>query len=368
MRVRIWVVTLGTVASLLTAGCQPIQPPAEGEAALATPPAVEEAETMTETAEITETVGITEPAEPVAGDVMTETEEAGAGVEITASEEVTGAEEMTATEQVTGSEAVTGDQGLILPDLAAPDFVAVAGESGFTAPESIPAGWTRVVLQNDSPAPQDIVLVKLAEGRTADDVLAAVTDPEAPIPEWVELYGGTAAEPGMSSSYLVNLTPGNYVYFSFGEGETPAAAEGLIDTLTVTEADSAAEAVELPQASVAVDLLDFSFAVSDTLPAGEQLFAVTNSGQQPHHLIIFRLREGFTFADFQAFLTSEGEPEGEPPADEAGYSGELSPGVELYFAEDLTPGHYIFICFLPSPDHEGAPHFALGMVREVVVE
>jgi hypothetical protein len=46
----------------------------------------------------------------------------------------------------------------------------------------------------------------------------------------------------------------------------------------------------------------------------------------------------------------------------------MSPGVSTYITQNFEPGNYIFICHLPSPEHEMEAHFALGMIQEVIVK
>ena len=94
-------------------------------------------------------------------------------------------------------------------------FTAV--EYSFEGPESIPAGWTRLTLDNQGELAHDLLPVKLAEGKSIDDVMAAL-EGEGP-PEWATLYGQVTAEAGQRASYLTDLAPGNYVLLSFGSSE-----------------------------------------------------------------------------------------------------------------------------------------------------
>lgn len=245
-------------------------------------------------------------------------------------------------------------------------FTAV--EYSFQGPENIPAGWTRLTLDNQGEHSHDLIPVKLGEGKTVDDVMAAL-EAEGP-PEWAALYGQVTAESGQSASYLVELAPGNYVLLSFGDSEDgpPDAAQGMIHTLTVSEAESEVTEADLPRADASIELVDYSFVVDGDIEIGEQLLHVRNTGTELHELSIVRLKEGTSFADIQAMLESGSEPEGEPPFEDVGFML-LSPGVSTYVPMEFEmPGTYVLTCFIPSMEHEGAPHHELGMIQELNIQ
>jgi uncharacterized cupredoxin-like copper-binding protein len=222
-------------------------------------------------------------------------------------------------------------------------------------------------LNNQGELSHDLMPIRIEEGKTIDDVMAAL-EADGP-PEWATLYGQVTAEPGQTASYLVDLAPGNYVILSFGSSEDgpPDAAQGMINTLTVTEAENQVTEADLPEADVTIDLADYSFIVNDDLEIGEQLLHVRNTGTEMHEMFAFRLKEGTSFADFQAMLESDEESEGEPPFVDVGGTL-LSPGVSTYLTLDFAePGSYVLVCFLPSTEHEGMPHYELGMVQEITI-
>jgi uncharacterized cupredoxin-like copper-binding protein len=263
----------------------------------------------------------------------------------------------------------------------------VATEYAYDGPESLEAGWTHITLDNQGELAHDFILVKLAEGKSIEDVMTAL-EAEGP-PDWAEFYGGVSAGPSASASYYVELTPGNYVALSFGEAEDapPDAAQGMIANLTIAEASSPAGDPLLPEADASVDLVDYAFGVQGTIDKGEQLLKVSNKGTEMHEIIAFRLNEGMTMEDFMTALESEMGGEGaasaeepasdassdsappeEPPFEQIG-STFLSPGIStLVNMEFAEPGTYVFICFLPSPKNEMQPHFAMGMIEEITVQ
>ena len=113
---------------------------------------------------------------------------------------------------------------------------------------------------------------------------------------------------------------------------------------------------------IAVTAHDYAFEAPDTVPAGLVTFQLTSDGKEPHHTTVARLDEGKTMADVVALLGTHGPPPawfvtvGGPQATEGGPANAM-----LY----LTPGNYVHICFIPSPD--GVPHVAKGMIRPFTV-
>jgi hypothetical protein len=163
-------------------------------------------------------------------------------------------------------------------------------------------------------------------------------------------------------------------------------------------------------ASVTVDMLDFSFAVSGPLTAGGTM-TLANKGKEFHVAAMGKLKPGKSLADLQAIL-SQGPPGGEGGGEEttttsagrgattttargsstststAGGAGGgeeegdptdeildlvgppggfMSPGESVdVTVPNLGAGTYAFICFIPS-EGDGAPHFAKGMISQMEV-
>lgn len=255
----------------------------------------------------------------------------------------------------------------------------VATEYAYDGPETLEAGWTQMTLDNQGELAHDLILVKLGEGKTMADVMAAL-EAGAP-PDWAEFYGGTSAEAGQSASYYVETTPGNYILLSFGAAEDapPDAAQGMIAELTITETSTSIGQPALPAADANVELVDYAFNIDSSVSPSEQLLQVTNKGTELHEVIAFRLQEGMTMEDLMAGLESEmggGDPaagaegaaEEAPPFEQVGGTF-LSPGISTLVSMDFSePGTYVFICFIPSAKNDMQPHFALGMLSEVTVQ
>lgn len=113
---------------------------------------------------------------------------------------------------------------------------------------------------------------------------------------------------------------------------------------------------------VTIVATDYAFGMPDTLPPGVTTFQLANAGAEVHHAILVKLAEGKTLADFQAAGDKTPTPDwmsfpGSPAA--------IEPNDTANTTTTLTPGQYVLVCFVPSPD--GVPHIAKGMARPFIV-
>lgn len=111
-----------------------------------------------------------------------------------------------------------------------------------------------------------------------------------------------------------------------------------------------------------VTALDYDFEF-DTPEAGPVSFVMTNEGEEPHFMFIGKLLGDATLDEA---LQSE-DPVEEGLAEDIGESEVASPGGEAVLTvEDLEPGNYAMLCFIPTPD--GTPHALEGMAVEFTVD
>jgi hypothetical protein len=251
-------------------------------------------------------------------------------------------------------------------DLGLPEITITMTGAGFqVSPSETPAGWTLVTFTNASNEEEDAPdLMLLPASMTADDVVNALATPEAAAPAWVyqtTFAGGPFATKGKTTQAVANLTEGKWYVFSGGEPQF--AGTGL----TVTAASSASPAAVSITADVEVSLQEYAFAgLEKPVPAGAHVWKVTNTGQQPHIMLIFPVPAGTTTEQVQASVMTmmTGTPEagaidlGNAPA--AAGCSTLSPGQSLYLPVDLAAGTYGAICFFPD-EKTGAPHALMGM-------
>jgi uncharacterized cupredoxin-like copper-binding protein len=233
----------------------------------------------------------------------------------------------------------------------------IARDYAFDAPDTIPAGLTTIHFVNRGPELHHSMLVRLGEHHTAADFAKAM-DAEGPPPSWITFVGGpNAPAPGGDATVTLNLAPGHYLLVCLvpGADGQPHAMKGMVRPLTVT----------LPNADVTVNLVDYGFDLSAPLKAGHRTIRVINTGSQAHEVELIRLKPGTTVAAPIHWMEHHDSPR--PPADPLGGIAPISPGGEAEFTVDLTPGKYALVCFLPDA-HDGKPHYAHGMTREVTVQ
>lgn len=233
----------------------------------------------------------------------------------------------------------------------------------FDAPDSITAGWTTFRLTNDGPNLHHIQLVRLDSGKTAAQLVDAMKNPGPP-PRWAAFVGGpNAPNPGATIDGTFNLQPGHYALICLVDipDNIPHFTKGMAHDLTVT-AGTGAPSTE-PTADETISLADYAFTAKTALKAGQHTIKVVNSGPQPHEVEIFRFAPGKTMKDLNAWTA---KPVGPPPGDAIGGASVLMPGMSGYFSVNMTPGHYLMMCFVPDAK-DGKAHIDHGMMKEFTI-
>lgn len=107
---------------------------------------------------------------------------------------------------------------------------------------------------------------------------------------------------------------------------------------------------------IEVSAVDYAFeGIPAEVPAGATSFRLTNDGEAAHEMFMARLGEG---VDLDELLARDEEPSPEE-AEDVG-STFAAPGEDAYLnVEDLTPGTYAVLCFIPGPENKS--HYELGM-------
>ena len=246
----------------------------------------------------------------------------------------------------------------------APRVVTVTtADYSFESPAEIPAGLVTLQLVNRGPSPHHIQLVKLGEGKTVDDFVAALKA-GGPPPRWATMAGGPNPPGGRdTASATLPLEAGNYAMICFipGPDGVPHLMKGMIRPLTVTPGSGAA-ATE-PAADAVMKLVDYDFEFSAPLTAGRRTIRVENTGAQPHEVVFVRLHTGKEPMEFAEW----GEKQvGPAPADLAGGVSAIMPGTHAFVDVDLEPGEYGLICFIPDMK-DGKGHYHHGMVKKISV-
>ena len=254
------------------------------------------------------------------------------------------------------------------PSSGAAAALAVTGkEYAFDLPASVPAGVTAITLTNAGKEEHQAQLVKIADGKSMTDLLAALQspDPSAAL-KLITLSGGpNAVAPGATGTSTVDLKPGAYAFLCFisGPDGAPHITKGMVAPLEVT---GTATTTPLPAGDASLTLKDFSFSL-DALTAGKHTVTVKNDGPQPHEATIVKLNDGVTVDTIRSMVTASPAPSGPPPWTDVGGVTGVAPGTTVNMDVDLPAGNYAFICFVPDPA-TGKPHFELGMIGALTVQ
>lgn len=265
-----------------------------------------------------------------------------------------------------GASASTAASGA--PSSAAPATLAVTGkEYAFDLPASAPAGVTAITLTNAGKEEHQAQLVKIADGKSMTDLLAALQSPDQSAAlKIITLSGGpNAVAPGTTGTSTVDLKPGAYAFVCFisGPDGTPHIFKGMVAPLEVT---GTATTTPLPAGDASLTLKDFSFDL-DSLTAGKHTVTVKNDGPQPHEATIVRLNDGVTVDTIRSMVTASPAPSGPPPWTDVGGVTGVAPGTTVNMDVDLPAGNYAFICFVPD-QATGKPHFELGMIGALTIQ
>jgi plastocyanin len=242
-----------------------------------------------------------------------------------------------------------------------PTVTVTAHEFAFDAPDSIMAGPTTIRFVSHGRQQHVLQFEKLASGHTTSDFARAFNAHEA-MP-WVTNVGGVGTvSPGAEAAATLDLTPGQYVMvcdIADTDG-TRHSAKGMIRGLVVVDERTR---VAMPTPDIVLDLSDYAFTLSKPLTAGAHVVRVRNAGPQSHMALLWRLDNGKSVADVTRWIN--GGP-GSAPMTTMGGVPDLDRGQSAEMVLDLAPGRYMLIC-LDDDIHDQKPHYAHGMVREIVI-
>jgi uncharacterized cupredoxin-like copper-binding protein len=121
-----------------------------------------------------------------------------------------------------------------------------------------------------------------------------------------------------------------------------------------------------PQPDIDVQLVSFGFNLSSPITAGAHVIRATNPSDQPHEMIIARLKDGYTLEQAKARADSP-EPKGPSPWEHYGGVADLSPGDTTVMTASFAPGTYRMFCFFQGKD-EKQNHAEKGMSRVFTVD
>jgi hypothetical protein len=172
---------------------------------------------------------------------------------------------------------------------------------------------------------------------------------------------------GGEVSFVVNLAPGEWqvaASYQIGEGDEIMT----LYPLTVTESEGPGTE---PEAAATIELNDIEFILPEgDVPAGPQVYKVTNVGQQPRQVVLWSTPRALTVEDFEqsfaSFQTGTPGPEVMSQLVWVGYAAILSPGQTVWLELDLQPGAYAPVSYVLDAE-SGMPAVLLGMVGNFTV-
>jgi len=233
----------------------------------------------------------------------------------------------------------------------------VVTDYAFTAPDTVSAGLTSMMMVNQGKEPHQAVVFRTDSVKTQAEIQTALMSPA--IPSWINVPGGpNGAMPGDSANTMATLAPGNYwlVCFLTGADGKPHFMKGMLKSFVVKPAGAA---MAMPAGDVTITTKDYAFEVSPAITAGTHTIRMANAGPQLHEIGVFKLAPGATMATVQAWM--KGGMKGMPPMMPVGGIAGLTMGQTANFTATFSAGDYLLLCFVPDTK-DGKAHVEHGMM------
>jgi hypothetical protein len=251
------------------------------------------------------------------------------------------------------------------------DDDAGAATTVAAAPASDPAVTEPAATEPDETQPAGTEPTGTADAEFAEYcVLALELDQQESLPTAEQMTAILAAAPEEIAAEAKTFVD---AYVAAGDAVSPSIFGeygeelGVIDEFEAEhcgmpieeEAAPDPEVVSIDPAATRVDVAatDFHFEFEPPTATGRYSFVMTNDGEEPHMLILAQMEPGATFDEVMA-------SEGEEGLIQSFESIPSDPGGESVVTADLTAGHWVLVCPIPSEANEMQPHAVLGMVHE----
>ncbi len=252
-----------------------------------------------------------------------------------------------------------------------PTLEANGSAEGFTfSATEASAGKLHVVLNSTGDVAVYLDFMQMPEGLDADTAnQQALTMARDDVPSEGWIYGGGSyVFGGGSVEFIVDLTPG---LWQLAASYQPDGGDEVmtLTPFTVTEGTPVAGATEVVP-DVTLELQDVAFGLSTSIvPAGPQIWNVTNTGAQPRQMVLFRTERELTSDDFAKFF--QDMQAGTPSAEFlsmvwVAYTAVASPGYGTTLELDLEPGIYTATSWVIDAETQ-TPAILLGMVQSFTV-
>lgn len=259
----------------------------------------------------------------------------------------------------------------LLDALGYPTLSIAYDGANVTVPETLTAGRYLVDFTSTASEPPMVTFFMGANAdHSIDDILSALQSADlsqGPPPIYYQVHVAGLSDSGAPT--VVTLTPGDWVFAAIGQQGAAVAK------LSVTGDLPAFDAID---GAVNVDLHEMVIDMPDTIPAGDHVWQVENTGSFVHVLSVAKVSGPITDEQLlNALALQSGDPNATPVAEGSVGdpnniqpifdSGEFSNGLTQLFEMNLEPGTYVAICFLSGPGDVGM-HAMLGMYKIFTVE
>jgi len=234
-----------------------------------------------------------------------------------------------------------------------PELQVRATETRFELPSEVTAGRWLVTLENATSQDTAFTFMGPAPGETMADLVRAMATPTAGAPTWfyrATLLGGPSAPAGQRSQVLLDMPPGDWLVLP-----RPGTSQAPVPLVVTAGTGTPSPTAEEPTSAVGVEVTEYAVAgVPPLIPSGPQVWQVTNGGQQPHELYLYRVPETLSAEQVMALASLPEDatpPPGVPGVDqlvEVGGVTPLSGGQRVWPVVDLAPGTYLAASFLPD--------------------
>jgi hypothetical protein len=276
-----------------------------------------------------------------------------------------------------------------LRELGYPVVKINVGPNGVEAPSTLDAGYYLIEFssEGDYSGYLDIMVppAGLSQDEATELALAAGRDDLAQ-PGWQYLGGANTFVPGEPVVFAIYLAPGEYQvaasYYLMEEGSeeimtlVPLTVTAPATPVAAGSTQASPVATGGPDADVTLEMTDdLQYIVTpDPVPAGSQIWEITNTGEtQSHHVVMTRVPDGTSAEDILAEFGSM--MQGTPPSEGGvvaqstyvAYAALESGGATTWYEFDLAPGTYAVICYIIDPETQ-MPHMMNGMVTIFEVE
>lgn len=283
---------------------------------------------------------------------------------------------------VSAQEVDSAFSDTIIKTLGYPEVQVAVTPDGVTAPATLAEGYYLITLSTVDGYIAYLDIVQPPAGLSPEEELQLMLDAgrnDLAQPDWVYAGGTNTPNPGETASFIIYLAAGDYKIAASYYAPEPGSEEIMkLVPLTVTaatpEVASPAATAEPPATVTLEETDDLRYLVSpDPVPAGPQIWQITNTGMHhAHHMVMMRIPDGTTaeqiIAEFFGLMS------GTPTAEQSvmaqsvwvAYAALQSGGQTTWAEFDLKPGTYATVCFIFDLE-TGQPHALNGMVTVFTV-